>query len=259
MTNEIANYNDLEMRVKEDRPYITSLELAAKFEKEHRNILRAIQTLECSDEFNQLNFELVDYKDAKGEKRPMYRIYRDGFAFLAMGFTGEKAAAFKEKYIKLFNVMEKELIKIARNKVQTLWSDNRTIGVITRKEETDTIKMFVEYATGQGSSSATMYYPNLTNMTYKALELIKLKFHDDLGFRNTLDAVQLSYLMLAERIVIKALQDGIIEQLHYKEIYLLAKERVVTFANTLTRGQIAIRKNFSLNMLTKLETKEIGE
>lgn len=29
----------------------------------------------------------VDYTDAKGEKRPMYLITRDGFTILAMGFT----------------------------------------------------------------------------------------------------------------------------------------------------------------------------
>ena len=32
---------------------------------------------------------------------------RDGFTFLAMGYRGEKAAKFKELYIKRFNEMEK--------------------------------------------------------------------------------------------------------------------------------------------------------
>jgi phage regulator Rha-like protein len=39
----------------------------------------------------------------------MYRITRDGFVFLAMGFTGTKAAEFKEAYINAFNQMEKQL------------------------------------------------------------------------------------------------------------------------------------------------------
>ena len=33
-----------------------------------------------------------------------------GFAFLAMGFTGKKAAEWKEKYIVAFNTMEEELL-----------------------------------------------------------------------------------------------------------------------------------------------------
>ncbi|WP_249411562.1 Rha family transcriptional regulator [Marinomonas sp. A3A] len=39
----------------------------------------------------------------------MYRITRDGFVFLAMGFTGTKAAQFKEAYINALNQMEKQL------------------------------------------------------------------------------------------------------------------------------------------------------
>jgi len=37
---------------------------------------------------------------------PMYEMTRDGFSFLVMGFTGAKAAQFKEAYIEAFNRME---------------------------------------------------------------------------------------------------------------------------------------------------------
>ena len=43
-------------------------------------------------------------------KLPCYQITRDGFAFLAMGFTGKRAAQFKEAYINAFNQMEQALI-----------------------------------------------------------------------------------------------------------------------------------------------------
>ncbi len=60
-----------------------------------------------------LNFELIiiDVEVGKGATRQdrAYRITRDGFVFLAMGFTGTKAAQFKEAYINAFNQMEKQL------------------------------------------------------------------------------------------------------------------------------------------------------
>src|SRR5690606_10053082 len=59
-----------------------------------------------SAEFNERNFALVTYKDAKGERRPEYLMTKDGFAILAMGFTGKKAMRFKEAYIRRFNEME---------------------------------------------------------------------------------------------------------------------------------------------------------
>lgn len=87
----------------------TSLQIAEHFGKAHNLVLRTIRNLECSREFNQCNFAPVEYLDAKGEKRPCYRITRDGFVFLAMGFTGKEAAQWKEAYITAFNKMEAEL------------------------------------------------------------------------------------------------------------------------------------------------------
>lgn len=82
-----------------DRPVVSSRDIARVFEKKHFHIIRDIENLECSKEFNESNFGLVEYRDAKGEMRPEYLITRDGFTFLAMGFTGEKAMKWKIKYI----------------------------------------------------------------------------------------------------------------------------------------------------------------
>lgn len=90
----------------------TSWEVARYFGKEHKNVLQTIQNLECSEEFTRLNFQLSEYTDSTGRKLPMYNITRDGFSFLAMGFTGPKAARFKENYILAFNKMEDALQRI---------------------------------------------------------------------------------------------------------------------------------------------------
>jgi Rha family phage regulatory protein len=97
------------VQITNDQITTTSTDIAKCFGKRHDNILRKIENLDCSTEFNALNFEVVEYEDGKGEFRPMYRITRDGFVFLAMGFTGTKAAQFKEAYINAFNQMEKQL------------------------------------------------------------------------------------------------------------------------------------------------------
>ena len=91
--------------VKNQSVITTSILVAETFERNHRDILRAIKKLDCSQEFNERNFALVEYVDAKGEKRPMYQMTKDGFVFLVMGFTGSKAAKFKEDYINAFNEM----------------------------------------------------------------------------------------------------------------------------------------------------------
>ena len=75
--------------------------------KKHSHVLRDIENLDCSDDFRQSNFGLTLYTDEQGKRRPRYAMTRDGFTFLAMGYRGEKAAKFKELYIKRFNEMEK--------------------------------------------------------------------------------------------------------------------------------------------------------
>ncbi len=87
----------------------TSLEVAAFFSKQHYNVIRDIEKIEVSEGFKRLNFEAVDYIDKKNEARPMYRLTKDGFIFLVMGFTGKRAALLKESYITAFNQLEAQL------------------------------------------------------------------------------------------------------------------------------------------------------
>jgi Rha family phage regulatory protein len=97
------------LRVENDQAYVTSNELAKVFGKTHNNVIRDIEDLGCSPEFSLLNFEQSSYRAGNGQTYKNYHITRDGFAFLAMGFTGKKAAQFKEAYIQAFNQMEKQL------------------------------------------------------------------------------------------------------------------------------------------------------
>lgn len=87
----------------------TSFKIAEKFDKEHKDVLKAIRNLECSESFNQRNFAPISYLDSYGRNQISYEMTRDGFMFLAMGFTGEKAAAIKESFIEAFNLMESVL------------------------------------------------------------------------------------------------------------------------------------------------------
>lgn len=82
-----------------------SLKVAEAFGKNHRDVLKRISSLDCPHDFNERNFALVEYIDAKGESRPMYEMTKDGWMFLVMGFTGEKAAQIKIAFINAFNAM----------------------------------------------------------------------------------------------------------------------------------------------------------
>lgn len=94
----------------------TSLKVAEAFGKRHDAVLRTIRNLECSPEFAAHNFVACEYVGENGKTLPMYTITRDGFAFLASGFTGKEAAQWKERYIAAFNELERRALEKAAAK-----------------------------------------------------------------------------------------------------------------------------------------------
>lgn len=102
------------VRVKDGQTFANSRDVAAFFHKQHGHVLRRYDDLDCSPEFNRSNFGLVEYRDEKGETRRSIDMTRDGFMFIAFGFTGKRAAKFKEDYIAAFNEMEAKLNRRAQ-------------------------------------------------------------------------------------------------------------------------------------------------
>lgn len=140
---------------REERPCVTSLDVAETFGKEHRNVMRDINNLNCSPEFNALNFERIKYVDSRGRDQDAYVMTRDGFTLLVMGYNGKLAMKFKEAYIKQFNAMEAVLRKkmIARER-----------GRASREFLTDSIQQSDEDERMHGHA-----YSTYTNCIYKVL------------------------------------------------------------------------------------------
>ncbi|EKH7240379.1 Rha family transcriptional regulator [Campylobacter coli] len=102
-----------------DEIFANSLQIAEVFEKDHSNVLKAIDKLP-NDEFKSSNFKYDSYFDKKSEQRRMINLTRDAFSLLVMGFTGEKAYKWKVEFIKAFNEMEKRLKNLEQEKMQKL-------------------------------------------------------------------------------------------------------------------------------------------
>ncbi|WP_265280656.1 Rha family transcriptional regulator [Verminephrobacter aporrectodeae] len=90
-------------------PTTTSTDVAQHFGKPHRVVLHAIERLIAQlpsaplRNFVQGVYTLPETGD---QQHKMYRLNRDGFTLLAMGFTGKRALQFKLDYIIAFNKME---------------------------------------------------------------------------------------------------------------------------------------------------------
>ena len=204
--------------LKNDEAVCDSLQVAEKFGKEHRNVLRAIddllETLLKIEQPSKL-FIASKRKADDGQYHRMYLMNRDGFSLLVMGFTGREALEWKLQYIRAFNQME----NFIREKSTQMWIETRKAGKLTRKAETDTIQKLVEYAKGQGSSHAEMLYMTYSRLANKMAGINK-------GDEATV--MQLNNLSLMENIILHEVDLGIMRGKHYQEIYKDCKERLET-------------------------------
>ena len=110
MSDQKPTTSGLALTVQDGKVTASSRDIAKKFGKQHKNVIQSIELLDCSAEFKQLNFQPLKFI-YRGQEFPYYEMTRDGFSFLCMGFTGKKAAIWKEAYIEAFNAMEAELLQ----------------------------------------------------------------------------------------------------------------------------------------------------
>lgn len=97
--------------MKNQQAVTSSLQVAEVFDKNHKHVLEAIDSLREGLAENWANLFYEDVYTHPQNKQQYRVIYmnRDGFTLLAMGFTGKKALSFKLKYIEAFNQMEAQI------------------------------------------------------------------------------------------------------------------------------------------------------
>lgn len=101
----------------------TSLQVAETFGKNHKDVLEAIdnklQSAENPADYQNM-FAKGTYKDGRNRDQKLYFMNRDGFTFIAFGFTGKKADDFKLKYIDAFNSMEAIIKRVPEKKLDPI-------------------------------------------------------------------------------------------------------------------------------------------
>lgn len=123
--------------MKDNQPTTTSLIVAEVFGRSHNDVLKSTRALiqdmvGCisaitegdfppSNETNTSDYFIkTAYKDTTGRNLPMYIITEEGFALLAMGFTGKKALEFKISFLNEFKRLQEENQRLQLENTQLL-------------------------------------------------------------------------------------------------------------------------------------------
>lgn len=212
--------------------WTTSLLVAEKFGKQHKDVLRAIEKKPCSDEFRQRNFAPAEYLDEQSKPRRMYRLSRDGFALVVMGFTGESAVFWQERFIGAFNAMERELHRIAINRALPDWNEARQLGKIGRRELTDAVQLLCERAHERADSTTPLATWAMSATRTVTRALFDINGESIAAIRNRLTARQLRRLAMAEQVYADALLNCLDnDALHHRAINEQAKVSLLDFAS----------------------------
>jgi hypothetical protein len=215
--------------------------LSKGFGVEHRALKKLI--VKYKNEFEEWGLiaspmQKVDPQN-KGRRLEEYELNEPQAAYLSTLLTNnELVRKFKHFLVNEFFRQRKLLSKILAQKQNNEWLEKREQGKIERRLETDTIKEFVSYAFSQGSKNAKTYYMNISKMentTLFNLDMLELKYPN---LRDLLEGYQLTTLQNADRIVARALKEGMKQQSYYKDIYKLAKLRIEGFVQLIGKTNI---------------------
>ena len=155
-------------------------------------------------------------KNPKGGRPSRIYLLNEQQATLLVTYLGnsEIVRGFKIELVKQFYEMRKFIAERHTKE----WIETRRQGKLTRKDETDEIKKFIEYAIEQGSNHSSWYYKAFSELADKMCG-IKPKHRDDAT------TMQLNNLAIFENIILQIIRHDLKEGIPYKQIYQNCKDR----------------------------------
>lgn len=224
---------------KRGEAFADSALVARKFGMKHNKLISVVENvfidypdLRGSSNTPELSEKYItEERIYNGQSYTAYMMNRPFFSLVAMRFTTKQAREWQRKFNAAFYQLENQLLLAKSHQHDQQWLAQRSQTKKLRKAETEVIGQFVDYATVQGSQNANNYYSLITTATYRALGLIQYK---QPHLRNTLNALQLSWLVTLESIVQASLRKYMSLNVHYKEIYKLVVDDIRQYAAPLT-------------------------
>ena len=217
LLKQINYFREMEYQEKKENNLLTEAQKKRGhyIELRHDNLLRTIRD-EFNIQDNLLNFEEVKnkiiptsvegifettYKDEKGEFRTMFILTIDQAKQVLM----RESKVVRKAVIQYLNLLEKKIRELERKK-----------GKITRKQETDSIKMLMEYG-NIPKEKQHLYYMTYSKLPFIVLGMKKVS-------RDTLPADDLNLIKELESIIQVTILTSIIKGLDVKAIYQECKK-----------------------------------
>lgn len=216
-------------------PVVDSIDMALGFDVQHRSIYRLIVEYQKElKSFGKVRLEITP--SDKGQNRKHALLTEEQATFVATLLRNTaKSVEFKKHLVKEFYRVKKTLNALLYQQSSPDWINVRKDGKCVYFQKTDVIKEFIDYAIANGSKSAKMYYVNFSKMENKAMFIFEQKYPN---MREVLTIHQLMQVATADQIIEKAIKEGMDNKMYYKDIFKLAKDRIVKYVEIIGKSPI---------------------
>lgn len=246
---ELNGHVRTEVEIYGSEPRCGTFLISQGFKRRHNEILSIIRKHEQhfleAESFTDRNVKLLERR-VKTKGRPVFEYLLNKTQTIFLGMLLRSSAdpddpilEFKARISKQFIQYEKIIADSMAGRQTPEWLENRATGKIIRREETDTIRDFVEYAKLQGSKNADKYYVTLSKCVNSNLFIVNGKSKN---VRESMTANQLIDVKFADKIVSKWLFEGMSQNLPYKEIYQLVKAQIIAFAGIYGQSEVITKQ-----------------
>ncbi len=205
--------------------FTTSLIISENLNIKHDHLVKLLKVHSGIEELTAVQIQKVS---TKGRAIVNYLFTEEQALILVslMKNTSE-VIKFKVNLVKAFLKYRKIAQQLTIQKQNIEWLEKRQETKVMRRECTDVIQRFVTYAKEQGSKSAEKYYMNFSRMELTGLFLLEQKFPNA---RDVMSIRQLNLIEMADEAVGISLQESMSKNIHYKECYQIAKDRICMLA-----------------------------
>ena len=220
LLKQINIFREMEYKEKEAKNTLTEAQKKRRhyIELQHKTLLNIIRN-EFNIQVNEQNILPVEnkiiptsvdglfettYRDEKGELRPMFILTIDQAKQVLL----RESRIVRGKVIEYLNLLEKRIRQLERKK-----------GITARKEETEAIKMLLEYG-NIPKEKHNLYYMTYSKLPFVALGVKRVE-------RDKLPADDLELIKELENIIEKTILKGIVKKLDVKAIYKECKKACI--------------------------------
>lgn len=220
LLKQINIFREMEYKEKEANNILTEAEKKRGYytKLKHKTLLGIIRN-EFNIQVNEQNILPVEnkiiptsvngifetsYKDDKGELRPMFILTIDQAKQVLL----RESRIVRSKVIEYLNSLEKRIRQLERKK-----------GITARKEETEAIKMLLEYG-NIPKEKHNLFYMTYSKLPFVALGVKRVE-------RDKLLADDLELIKELENIIEKTILKGIVKKLDVKAIYKECKKTCI--------------------------------